>query len=272
MTTAALAQRSSHPRVPGRLRRLYLRRERLILGITGMAGILITWEIASRLGILNRIIYSSPSAVFGALARELAKGAIYEHLWVSIAEYFAGYGLAIVIGVTLGFLAGWSRIANYVLDPWITVLYSAPVVALVPIIILAFGIDLASKAVIVFFICVFSIIVNTMVGVQQTGKTFLDVSKTFGASQRMQITSVVLPGSVPYILTGLRLAGGQATVGVVVGELVAGNEGIGFLLDRAGANLQSSLVMGIILLLGLWGIGLGEVLRRLELRFESWRG
>jgi NitT/TauT family transport system permease protein len=76
---------------------------------------------------------------------------------------------------------------------------------------------------------------------------------------------------VPYILTGFRLAAGQATVGVVVAELVAGNEGIGFLLNRAGSNLQSGLVMGIILLLGLWGIFLAEIMRRFEGRFEAWR-
>jgi NitT/TauT family transport system permease protein len=271
VTGATLAQPASRGRTPGRLQRLYMRRERLILGIVGLVSILVVWEIASRLGIINRIIYSSPSNVFAALFKEFSSGNIWPHLAVSATEYFAGFGLAAVIGITLGFAAGWWRMANYILDPWITILYSAPVVALVPIIIFAFGIDLAAKAVIVFLICVFSIIVNTMIGVQQTGKQFLDVSRTFGASELKQITSVVLPGSVPYILTGLRLGGGHATVGVVVAELVAGNQGIGFVLDRAGSNLQSSLVMGVILLLGLWGVTFAELMGRLEGRFEAWR-
>jgi NitT/TauT family transport system permease protein len=217
------------------------------------------------------VIFSSPTGVVRALQLEFERGSIWNHLLVSATEYLLGFALAAVVGVSIGFAAGWWRRANYVLDPWITVLYSAPTVALVPMIILIFGIDLSAKVFIVFLISVFSIIVNTMVGVASTGRHLIDVARSFGASERRQITSVVLPGSVPYILTGLRLAGGQATVGVVVAELVAGNAGIGFLLNRAGSNLQSGLVMGLILLLGIWGIVLAEVLRRLESRFEAWR-
>jgi NitT/TauT family transport system permease protein len=253
------------------MRRWYVRRERLVLGIVGMSAILGLWELGARAGLLNRVIFSSPSAVVQALAREFGRGEIWGHLAASATEYLIGFALAAVIGTSIGFAAGWWRPANYVLDPWITVLYSAPVVALVPIIILLFGIDLSAKVVIVFLICVFSVIVNTMVGVQSTGQALLDVARTFGASERLQITSVVLPGSVPYILTGLRLAGGQATVGVVVAELIAGNEGIGYVLNRAGANLQSGLVMGMILLLGLWGLLFAELMRRLEQEFEAWR-
>lgn len=253
------------------VRQWYEARERMALGIVGLSAILVLWELGERGGVLNSLIFSSPSAVLRALAAEFRQGEIWTHLATSATEYLIGFGLATVVGITAGFAAGWWRRANYLLDPWITVLYSAPVVALVPMIILTFGIELPAKVVIVFFISVFSVIVNTMVGVQATAGALLEVARTFGASQRKQITSVGLPGSVPYILTGLRLAGGQATVGVVVAELVAGSEGIGFLLNRAGANLQSGLVMAMILLLGIWGVAFAEIMRRIEQRFEAWR-
>jgi NitT/TauT family transport system permease protein len=262
--------RTSVPRDPV-VRRFYVRWERPLLGMAGLLVVFVLWEFASRLGLINRVIMSSPTGVFSALAREFGRGEIWGHLLVSATEYLIGFGLAAIVGITVGFAAGWSRRANYLLDPWITILYSAPLVALVPMIILVLGIELRAKVFIVFLISVFSIIVNTLVGVQNTGKAFLDVAKCFGASQRRQITSVALPGSVPYILTGLRLAAGHATVGVVVAELVAGQEGVGFVLDRAGSNLQSGLVMGMILLLGLWGVAIGEIMRRLEQRFEVWR-
>jgi ABC-type nitrate/sulfonate/bicarbonate transport system permease component len=273
MGHARVIARQPSPRRNGRFdaRRWLFRRERLILGMLGLTAILVLWEIASRAGLLNRVIFSSPSGVFKALQVEFERGSIWNHLFVSATEYILGFALAAVVGVSIGFAAGWWRRANYVLDPWITVLYSAPTVALVPMIILIFGIDLSAKVFIVFLISVFSIIVNTMAGVASTGRHLIDVARCFGASERQQITSVVLPGSLPYILTGLRLAGGQATVGVVVAELVAGNAGLGFLLNRAGSNLQSGLVMGLILLLGLWGIFLAELMRRLESRFEAWR-
>ena len=253
------------------LLRWHARHERLVLGVVGLVGILVLWEIGSRTGYLNRVIMSSPTGVAKALVTEFERGRIWGHLGVSIGEYLLGFGLASIVGIVVGFAAGWWRRANYVLDPWITVLYSSPNIAFVPMIILLLGIDLPAKVFIVFLICLFSIIVNTMVGVQSTGRALLDVARSFGASQRQQVTSVVLPGSVPYILTGLRLAGGHAMVGVVVAELVAGNEGLGFLLNLAGANLQSGLVMGIILLLGLWGVVFAELMRRIETRFESWR-
>jgi NitT/TauT family transport system permease protein len=214
---------------------------------------------------------SSPTGVINALISEFQRGRIWPHLAVSVGEYLLGFGLASVVGVAIGFAAGWWRRANYVLDPWITLLYSTPNIAFVPMIILLLGIDLPAKVFIVFLICLFSIVVNTMVGVQATGHALLDVARSFGASESRQLISVVLPGSVPYILTGLRLAGGQAMVGVVVAELVAGNEGLGFLLNLAGANLQSGTVMAIILLLGLWGVVFAEVMRRVERRFEAWR-
>ena len=271
-----LARAPVPPRSPvGRSRlallRWYARHERLVLGVVGLVGILVLWEIGSRTGYLNRVIMSSPTGVAKALVTEFERGRIWGHLGASIGEYLLGFGLASIVGIAVGFAAGWWRRANYVLDPWITVLYSSPNIAFVPMIILLLGIDLPAKVFIVFLICLFSIIVNTMVGVQSTGRALLDVARSFGASQRQQVTSVVLPGSVPYILTGLRLAGGQAMVGVVVAELVAGNEGLGFLLNLAGANLQSGVVMGIILLLGLWGVAFAELMRRIEASFESWR-
>jgi NitT/TauT family transport system permease protein len=244
---------------------------RPLLGIVGIVILLTLWELGSRTGYLNRVIMSSPSGVVTALVNELQRGRIWGHLGSSATIYVLGFGLSAVIGVLVGVIAGWWRRANYLLDPWITVLYSAPIVVFVPMIILLLGIDLSAKVFIVFLICVFTVIVNTMAGIGATSGNLIDVARTFGASQRLQLTAVALPGAVPNILTGLRLAGGHAMVGVIVAELVAGNQGLGFLLNLAGANLQSGTVMALILLIGLWGILFAEVMRRIEDHFEQWR-
>lgn len=247
------------------------RYERLLLGALGVVLLLVLWEVGTATGYLNRTIMSSPTGVVRALQFEIERGEIWGHLGFSLTEFALGFLFAAVVGVSVGFVAGWWQRAFFLLDPWITILYSTPTVALVPLIILILGIGLWSNVVVVFLISLFPIIVNTLVGVQSTGLWLLDVSRSFGASQRKQWTSVVIPGSLPFILTGLRLAGVHGMVGVVVAELIAGNRGIGFVMNLAALNLQSGTVMLGILLIGLWGVFFGEVMKRIESRFEAWR-
>jgi NitT/TauT family transport system permease protein len=256
---------------PGRARRLVERYERPLLGVLGVALLLTAWEVATATGYVNRVIMSSPSGVLRALQSEIARGEIWGHLWISIVEYTFGFGLAAAGGILIGLIGGWWRGAYYVVDPWLTILYSTPTVALVPLIILVFGIDLWSKVFVVFLTAIFPIAVNTLIGVQSTARALLDVARTYGASPGKQWSSVVLPGSLPFILTGLRLGGVHGMVGVVVAELIAGNEGIGYVINLAGAQLKTGTVMLAILFLGLWGIGVGELMRRAEARFERWR-
>jgi NitT/TauT family transport system permease protein len=138
-------------------------------------------------------------------------------------------------------------------------------------IVLILGIGIEAKVFIVFIFCVVTVIVNTMIGVQSTHGAFLDVARVFGASEPKMVASVVLPGALPFIITGVRLAGGQALVGVIGAELLAGQEGLGYVLNHAAAALKSSTVLLVILLLGLWGVLFAEIMRRFEAHFEAWR-
>jgi NitT/TauT family transport system permease protein len=179
--------------------------------------------------------------------------------------------LATVIGVSLGLAAGWSRWAGYVIDPWLTILYSTPMVALAPLLILVFGIDLSAKAMIVFLFAVFPVAINTLAGVQTTANRYLRVARSFSASQPKILQSVVIPGSLPYVLTGLRVGGGHAIVGIVVAELLASDQGIGFLLSIAGATFQTGELLFLVTVLGLGGMAYAALIKRLEERMERWR-
>ncbi|MPZ70726.1 MAG: ABC transporter permease subunit [Actinobacteria bacterium] len=214
---------------------------------------------------------SSPTGIVRAAQLEFGRGEIWGHIAYSLTEYAIGLVFAAVVGVSVGFIAGWWQRAFFILDPWITILYSTPTVALVPLLIIILGIGLWTNVVVVFLISLFPIIVNTLVGVQSTGQWHLGVARSFGATQRKQWTSVVIPGSLPFILTGLRLAAVHGMVGVVVAELIAGNRGLGFFMNLAGQYLQSGTVMLGILIIGLWGVFISEVMKRVEDRFEMWR-
>src|SRR5690606_17010644 len=133
---------SPHPDAQGsRVLRLARSRVRVILGVVGVTILLVLWELGASGGFLNRVIMSSPTAVVEAIISEIERGRIWEHLGASLTLYLPGFGLATVVGVVVGVVAGWWRVANYLLDPWIAVLYSTTIVVFVPMIILLLGID-----------------------------------------------------------------------------------------------------------------------------------
>jgi NitT/TauT family transport system permease protein len=209
--------------------------------------------------------------VVAAAGVELRQGHIWIDIGISAQEFALGYLSASLVGILIGLVAGWFKRANYVIDPWLSALYATPDVALVPLIILWLGLGLWTKVFVVFLTSLFSVAVNTLVGVQSTEARLLEVAASFGASPFRVFRTVVLPGSVPFVLTGLRLAAGRALVGMVLAELIAANQGIGFMISIAGSTLNTGRLMLGILILGVFGVALGEGLRRVEQRFEVWR-
>jgi ABC-type nitrate/sulfonate/bicarbonate transport system permease component len=253
-------------------RRSYWRRnESWMLGTLSMLVFLALWETAVRAGAVNPLFTSSPSRIAAAALEMFGDGSIYEHLQVSAEEFFSGFALAIVIGVPLGILMGWYSRVNAVLEPFVSALYATPRIALLPLLLIWFGIGLASKVAIVFLGAIFPILVNTITGVRTIDVDFIKVARSYGATDRQMFLTVVLPSSVPMLLTGLRLGLGHALVGIVVGEMYGATRGLGYLIWVAGARFQTDRVMvGIILIAGL-GVALTALLRAIERRFERWR-
>jgi NitT/TauT family transport system permease protein len=245
--------------------------ERPFLGVIGFVGVLVVWEIAVRAGLLRAVFFSSPTAIANTAITLVSRGTIWRDIGVSMQEFALGYLGASVLGILLGIAAGWYRRVNALASPWIAAWYATPHIALIPLIVLWFGIGLWYKVFYVFLVAFFSVVINTLVGVQSAEAAYLDVAKSFRASQWTILRTVVLPGAVPYILTGLRLGAGRAWVGVVVSELVGANQGIGFMINLAGQMLNMSQAMLGIVLLGTFGIAIGEVMRRIERRFDVWR-
>jgi NitT/TauT family transport system permease protein len=196
-------------------------------------------------------------------------------IWLDMAtsgqEIAIGYGLAIVIGLAIGLAMGWYTRFQYAMDPFVNFFYSTPRIALLPLFIIWFGIDQPSKVAVIFLGALFPIIINTMAGVRTTEAALLRVARSFGASDALIFRRVVLPGSVPFILTGFRLGVGHAMTGVVVGELIAARHGVGQLIAIAGQTFQTpKMLAGVVLIAGT-GMLLTTILQRIENRFQSWR-
>jgi NitT/TauT family transport system permease protein len=253
------------------LRRFYLTSERAILGVASVAAVLLLWEWTAARELVSLVFISSPTRIAKAAVELAASGGLWNDLKVSGIEFFVGYALAVAAGIPLGIATGWYRRLFYLLDPFISALYATPRVALLPLIIIWVGIGIWSKIVVVFLGAVFPILINTLAAVRTTDERLLRAARSFGADDLQVFRTVVLPSSVPFILTGLRLGVGRALVGVVVGELYAATAGIGFLITVAGASFQTDKVFVGILIIAAAGMVSMEVLSRLERRFEKWR-
>jgi NitT/TauT family transport system permease protein len=247
------------------------RNENFVLGTLAVIAFLAFWESSVLFGWVNPLFTSSPTRIWATGYEMFRDGSIYPDLYVSAQEFVLGYGLAVIIGVPLGILMGWYSRLNAVLDPFVNALYATPRIALMPLIIIWFGIDLSAKIAIIFLSTVFPILVNTMTGVRTMERDFVKVARSFGASDGQLFKTVALPSSVPNLLTGLRLGLGHALIGIVVGEMYGASAGIGFMMQTAGATFQTDKVMVGILIIAAAGMGLTQVLKMIEARFDVWR-
>jgi len=252
--------------------KFYLNNEKLILGTTSTILFLLTWEtIGNWSGLINPMFMSAPSLVFKAGWQLFSSGEIYNDLRVSGIEFVWGYFLSAVVGVPFGIACGWYKRFAYIFDPFINAMNATPRVALLPLVIIWLGIGILSKVGIIFLGAVFPILINARDGVKTTPYTLLTAARSFGASQWQTFRSVVLPSTVPFIITGLRLGVGRALIGVMVGELYAATAGIGFMITVAGATFQTDKVFVGILVFATTGMFAMEVLNRLETKFDTWR-
>jgi NitT/TauT family transport system permease protein len=213
----------------------------------------------------------TPLEIVAAFQVYINDGRIWKDVAVSGQELLVGYVSASILGIVIGLLIGWYARLRYALDPFITFLYATPRIVLLPLFIIWFGIGVESKIAVVFLGAIFAVVINTAAGVRNLDVNLIKVARSFGASDFALFRTVALPGSVPFILTGLRLGIGHALTGVVVGELVAAQFGVGQMMAVAGATFQSAKVfMGLFLIAGA-GMLMTFALAWLEGRFEAWR-
>lgn len=255
-----------------RLYKFYLNQEKKILGTAAVFVFLIIWELVGNVyQLINPMFMSAPSLILKAAVDLVRSGEIWNDLRISAIELFWGYLAAVVFGIPFGIMVGWYKRMSYLFDPFINAMNATPRVALLPLIIIWLGIGILSKVGIIFLGAVFSILINTRDGVKTTPYNLLTCARSFGASEWMVFKTVVLPSTIPFILTGLRLATGRALVGVMVGELYAATAGIGFMITVAGATFQTDKVFVGVGIFAICGLIAMEALTKIERRFDKWR-
>jgi ABC-type nitrate/sulfonate/bicarbonate transport system permease component len=250
-----------------RLRRHYP----ILISVLSVIVFLAVWEWASDTNLVNPTFCSSPRRIWDALSDLQSTGQLWPNVWTSLQEFGWGFLLAIVVAIPLGILIGWYRPVEAIFDPFVTFLNAVPRVALLPVLIIWIGIGIDLKIAVVFLGAVIAILINTITGIKSLDPQLLTMAKSFGASDFKIFRTIALPGSVPYILSGIRSGLGHALTGVVVGELYASTTGVGHLISVAGNTFQIDLVFAGVVIIAVLGLVSTWILARIERRFQSWR-
>jgi ABC-type nitrate/sulfonate/bicarbonate transport system permease component len=176
------------------------------------------------------------------------------HFWSSVKVAMLGYIFGVVIGIPTGIAMGWYKWVDKIIRPVFDFIKPIPPIALIPVMIVIFGISIESKATIIFFSTVIPCIVNSYSGIKQTNQIHLWVSQTFGATNKEQLFTVAIPSALPMIFAGLRVAMGSSWMGLVAAELLGSSSGIGYMISVGRSLLRSDIIIVGILTLGIIGI------------------
>jgi ABC-type nitrate/sulfonate/bicarbonate transport system permease component len=238
------------------------------LRLLSIVAVLAIWEVLGR----QAPLYASfPSAIVSAFYRiAVIEGRLLPALAVTMHALLIGFAISAVLGVAIGFAMGRIRIVDLVLDPYVSALYSTPRITLIPVLILALGIGFELRVTMSVLSAIFPIIINTQAGVKSVDRELLDTGRAFAANQWQILRTVVMPASMPYVFTGLRIGIARALVGIVVAEMTAAVTGTGYLLLTFGRFFQTDKLMGPVILLGLLSIVLAWGVTRVQRALMPW--
>lgn len=203
------------------------------------------WQAASG-PVLNPFFFSSPSEVWRNLYGWISSGSLFVHASITAIEAFTGFLLGSLIGITVGVILGRAEYLADVLNPFIMAFYSLPKVALAPLFILWFGIGMDMKIILVSTIVFFLVFINTYTGVRHVEKELLSILRLMGANERHLLSKVVVPSAITWVFAGLKISVPYALIGAIVGEMMAANRGLGYLLADAAGQFNTAGVFAAL--------------------------
>ncbi|MEH7252237.1 ABC transporter permease [Neobacillus niacini] len=249
----------------------YRKNEQVILGTTGLIFVIFLWQVVSSFGWINPFFISRPTEIFLAVIEQTTSSRLLSDFKITIIEFFVAFGSAVVIGVSIGLLMGWFKRMEYITDPFIWFLYSTPIIAIYPLLIIWLGLGFKTVVTLGFLFSITPIIINTYTGVKETKPILIRAAHSFGANKRQILMKIALPSAIPMIVTGWRIGVERALVGVIVGEMFSSNSGLGFLISFYGAKLQIANLFVSIVLVIILGLFLTQSLRILEKKLLKWQ-
>jgi ABC-type nitrate/sulfonate/bicarbonate transport system permease component len=250
------------------------RRFRLVdhLGAVRAASVVVVialWEIFGRQ--INPLFLSYPSAIGRAFLQIVVTGEFQRSALGSLHVFAVGLSAALVLGIAIGLLMGRYRVAEYLLDPYVYAFDATPRVALIPLLLLWFGLGNSSKIAVVFLSGLFPVLMNTFSGVRTVSAQLVEVGRAYGAGEGKLFTKVILPAALPFIMAGIRLGVGRALIGIITAEMFTAVTGMGALLVRYSSALATDKFFVPVILLALLGVILSNIIEKLQKRLAPWK-
>ena len=247
------------------------RRQQIVnftIRIASLCVVLGAWQVFG--GRVSPGLFTTPTEIAKAAVEMIGSGELWNYLAPSLVVLAIGLSLSAVVGVIVGLLLARFWILDVALGAYITFIYSIPSVALVPLIVLWAGFEAMAKVIILFLFAFFPMAINTYQGVKNVDRTLLEVGRSFRSTEWQLWKDIVVPGALPFIVTGLRLAVGRGLIGMVLGDLYTAISGIGYLIVRTASTYEVNKMFVPIVVLGLLGVSLTACLHFVEVRVAPW--
>lgn len=245
---------------------------RLARGSVAILVFLAVWEVLPRLGLVDSTFLPPISVVARAFVEMARSGELGEHLAASAGRAVSGLSLAIVLGVPLGLVIGWYRLVADLLNPLLELFRNTAPLALLPVFVLILGMGEVSKVTMVFYSCLWPILLSTVSGVREVDPLLLRSARSMGLSPVRLFVRVVVPASVPSIFTGIRIAGAYSILVLIAAEMVGAKAGLGYLVNYAQFTFEIPKMYAGIVTLSLLGLTFNEGLLLVERRLTAWKG
>ena len=256
--------------VDARARRGAKRRDRLI-NVASPLGLVLAWEAAARLGLIDTRFFPTPSSIAVALVAMARSGELADHALMSLQRLFIGFFLGGVPALVLGIVMGISRPIRAFIDPLIAATYPIPKSSILPLILLIFGLGEGSKIIMVAIGVFYPVAINATAGVLQINRIYLDVGKSFNAGRWDTFRTIALPGALPFIMTGVKLGAGLGLVLIAIAEMVGAKSGIGYMIWSAWETFAVERMYVGLFVIAIIGFALTTALNEIERRIIPWK-
>jgi NitT/TauT family transport system permease protein len=233
-------------------------------------GILLAWQGASG-RLIDNFFISNPIDVGVRLYHWVADGSIFMHIAATVYATAMGFIIGSVVGAVLGVWLGVSPTASRLLNPYLNALNALPKVALAPLFVLWFGLGIESKIALAAILVLFLVFLNTFAGVREVDQDLIDSARLMRATRTQVILKVVIPSAMSWVFAGLKIAMPYALIGAVLGEMIAANRGLGYLVQFSGSQFDTAGVFAVLLVISLLAVALNYLVELVQGRIERWR-
>ncbi|HEY6862055.1 MAG TPA: ABC transporter permease [Pseudolabrys sp.] len=232
--------------------------------------LLLLWQGASG-RLIDNFFISNPIDVGARLVAWIGDGSLFLHIWATVYATVMGFTIGSMGGVVLGIWLGVSPFTSRLLNPYLNALNALPKVALAPLFVLWFGLGIESKIALAAVLVLFLVFLNTYAGVREVDQDLIDGARLMKATRAQLIAKVIIPSTMSWVFAGLKISLPYALIGAVLGEMIASNRGLGYLVQFSGSQFDSAGVFAVLIVIALLAVALNFLVEIVQHRMEQWR-